>query len=90
MSDIRSITDAEWEAHKLVIDRLYQNKTLSEVMAVMEQDHGFAATFIAPVPSNIRSELTPLEGNLNTSGNSSNGNFQRTLQVTNGNPWPEK
>lgn len=43
MAGTQTITDAEWEVHKKVIETLYQNKTLSEVMSLMEQDHGFSA-----------------------------------------------
>ncbi|KAF4628877.1 hypothetical protein G7Y89_g9276 [Cudoniella acicularis] len=43
MTDTRTITDAEWGVHKGVIEKLYQNKTLSEVMTLMKQDHGFIA-----------------------------------------------
>ncbi|CZR63647.1 uncharacterized protein PAC_13544 [Phialocephala subalpina] len=43
MSDTRTITDAEWEVQKKIIERLYQNQTLGEVMSLMEQDHGFIA-----------------------------------------------
>ncbi|KUJ14548.1 ankyrin, partial [Mollisia scopiformis] len=43
MSDTRTITDAEWEVQKKIIERLYQNHTLSKVMSLMEEDHGFIA-----------------------------------------------
>jgi hypothetical protein len=89
MPDTRTITDAEWEVHKNVIERLYQNKTLSEVMSLMEQDHGFIAKLVTQILIIHTTDLTQLEGKLNTPGNSSNGTFPKTLQVTNGNSWLE-
>jgi hypothetical protein len=46
MPDIRTITDAEWEVHKTVIQRLYENNTLSEVISLMEKDYGFIAKLV--------------------------------------------
>jgi hypothetical protein len=89
MSDTRTITDAEWAVHKEAIERLYQNKTLSEVMALMEQDHGFIAKLVTQIPNTLTIKLTQVEEKLNTPGNSSNGTFRKTLQVTNGNSWLE-
>jgi len=89
MSDTRTITDAEWEVHKTVIERLYQNKTLSEVMTLMEKDYGFIAKLVAHIPNKLTIKLTQSGGKLNTPGNSSNGTFQKTLQATNGNSWLE-
>ena len=37
------ITEAEWEVHRKAIEEQYENHTLSEVMTLMEQDHGFSA-----------------------------------------------
>jgi len=36
----------EWEAHRVVIQDLYQNQNLAlkEVMRIMEERHGFRAT----------------------------------------------
>ena len=47
MSDTRTITDAEWEVQKKIIERLYQDHTLSKVMSLMEEDHGFIAKLVA-------------------------------------------
>jgi hypothetical protein len=58
MSDTRTITDAEWGGHKTVIESLYQNKTLSEVMALMEQDYGFIAKLAAHVQNKPTTKLT--------------------------------
>ena len=48
MSDTRTITDAEWEVHKTTIEMLYQDqdKTLNEVMEMMEQSYNFAGKFV--------------------------------------------
>jgi hypothetical protein len=43
MPDTRRSTDPEWGKFKEVIEELYQNKTLNEVMSLMEQNHGFFA-----------------------------------------------
>jgi len=58
MSDTRTITDAEWEVHKKAIETLYQNKTLSEVMVLMEQDHGFVAKLAIQIPNKLTTKLT--------------------------------
>jgi hypothetical protein len=40
------MADAEWEAHKAEIERLYliENKKLEEVLQFMETTHGFRKT----------------------------------------------
>lgn len=41
------MSDAEWEAHKAEIERLYltENKKLEEVLQFMESRHGFRRTY---------------------------------------------
>jgi hypothetical protein len=75
MSETRTITDAEWEVHKKVIERLYQSKTLRELMALMEQDHNFVATLVTQIPNNVAIELTQSVENLRTPENSNGGAF---------------
>jgi len=87
MPSPRTITDAEWEVHKEVIERLYQNNTLNEVVSLMEQDHGFIAKLVNQILNIHTINLTTFAEKLNTPGNSSNGTFQKTLQVINGNSW---
>lgn len=87
MPDAPSITDAEWEVHKKVIGRLYQDKPLHEVMSLMEQDHGFVAKLVTQIPIKLAIELTLLVENLNTSENSNTGTFQNTLRARHGHMW---
>jgi hypothetical protein len=75
MSDTRVITDAEWEVHKKAIERLYQSKTLRELMALMEQDHNFVATLVTQISNNLAIKLTQSVENLSTPENSNSGAF---------------
>lgn len=44
-------TEAEWEAKRQLIKKLYigDNRKLSEIMAILESKHGFAATWVSPM-----------------------------------------
>jgi hypothetical protein len=60
MSNTRTIADAEWEVHKNVLEGLYKKGTLLELMALMEQDHNFVASFVAHTLNNPAIKLIPL------------------------------
>jgi len=44
----RPLSVKDWEKQRAIIQRLYsaENKDLQEVMEIMEQEHGFRATYI--------------------------------------------
>lgn len=39
-------TKAEWTRHRTLIAQLYEDKTLAEVIQIMERQHGFRATSV--------------------------------------------
>lgn len=43
----RWATPADWEAHRGIITRLYQEKTLKETMDIMFRDYGFSGTSVS-------------------------------------------
>jgi hypothetical protein len=82
----RKIPNAEWLLYKEEIEVLFlkANKTLADVMVIMEKTHGFEAKF-AP-PHNLLDNFTNrATGRLNTYGNSSSGASRRTQRMKIGN-----
>ena len=45
MSNVQRISDAQWERHKAEIEKLYieDDRKCEDVMAIMEERHGFRA-----------------------------------------------
>ena len=46
-------TKRDWIQHQAVIGQLYKDRTLSEVMKIMEKQHGFKATYVLLAVSTI-------------------------------------